>query len=36
MERTQILDSMSSRRHYGVYSAYDEVMAARIKRQHER
>ena len=35
MERTQILDLMSSLMLYGMRSAYDEVMAAGIKRQHE-
>ena len=35
MERTQILDLMGSLRLYGMRSAYDEVMAAGIKRQHE-
>jgi DNA replication protein DnaC len=35
MERTQILDLMSSLKLYGMRSAYDEVMAAGIKRQHE-
>jgi DNA replication protein DnaC len=35
MERTQIFDLMSSLKLYGMRSAYDEVMAAGIKRQHE-
>ena len=35
MERTQILDLMSSLKLYGMRNAYDEVMAAGIKRQHE-
>ena len=35
MERTQILDLMGSLKLYGMRSAYDEVMAAGIKRQHE-
>ncbi len=35
MERTQILGLMSSLKLYGMRSAYDEVMAAGIKRQHE-
>lgn len=35
MERTHILDLMSSLKLYGMRSAYDEVMAAGIKRQHE-
>jgi DNA replication protein DnaC len=35
MERTQILDLMGSLKLFGMRSAYDEVMAAGIKRQHE-
>ena len=35
MERTQILDLMSSLKLYGMRSAYDEVMASGITRQHE-
>ncbi|QFQ89593.1 transposase (plasmid) [Paracoccus kondratievae] len=35
MERTQILDLMGTPKLYGVRSAYDEVMATGIKRQHE-
>ena len=35
MERTQILALMSSLKLYGMRSAYDEIMAAGIKRQHE-
>ncbi len=35
MERTQILDLMGTLKPYGMRSAYDEVMAAGIKRQHE-
>jgi DNA replication protein DnaC len=35
MERTQILDLMSSLKLYGMRSAYDEVMASGLKRQHE-
>ncbi len=35
MERTQILDLMSGLKLYGMRSAYDEVMAAGIKRQNE-
>ena len=35
MERTQILDLIGSLKLYGMRSAYDEVMAAGIKRQHE-
>ena len=35
MERSQILDLMGTLKLYGMRSAYDEVMAAGIKRQHE-
>ena len=35
MERTQILDLMGTLKLYGMRSAYDEVMATGIKRQHE-
>jgi len=35
MERTQILDLMGMLKLYGMRSAYDEVMASGIKRQHE-
>ncbi len=35
MDRTQILDLMTSLKLYGMRSAYDEVMASGIKRQHE-
>jgi DNA replication protein DnaC len=35
MERTQVLDLMASLKLYGMRSAYDEVMASGIKRQHE-
>jgi DNA replication protein DnaC len=35
MERTEIFDLMSTLRLYGMRAAYDEVMAAGIKRQHE-
>lgn len=35
MERTQILDLMGTLKLYGMRSAYDEVMAAGINRQHE-
>ncbi|MTH59989.1 IS21-like element helper ATPase IstB [Paracoccus litorisediminis] len=35
MERTQVLDLMSTLKLYGMRSAYDEVMATGIKRQHE-
>jgi DNA replication protein DnaC len=35
MERTQVLDLMGNLKLYGMRNAYDEVMAAGIKRQHE-
>ena len=35
MERTEILDLMGTLKLYGMRSAYDEVMATSIKRQHE-
>lgn len=35
MERTQLLDLMGTLKLYGMRSAYDEVMASGIKRQHE-
>ena len=35
MERTQIFDLMGELKLYGMRSAYDEVMAAGVKRQHE-
>ena len=35
MERTQILDLMGNLQLFGMRSAYDEVMAAGIKRQYE-
>jgi DNA replication protein DnaC len=35
MDRTQILDLMSSLKLYGMRSAYDEVMATGLRRQHE-
>jgi len=35
MERTQILDLMGELKLYGMRSAYDDIMAAGIKRQHE-
>ena len=35
MERTQILDLMTTLKLFGMRSAYDEVIAAGIKRQHE-
>ncbi len=35
MERTQVLELMSTLKLYGMRSAYDEVMGNGIKRQHE-
>ena len=35
MERTQVLELMGTLKLYGMRSAYDEVMATAIKRQHE-
>ncbi len=35
MERTQIFDLMGELKLYGMRSAYDEVIAAGVKRQHE-
>jgi DNA replication protein DnaC len=35
MERTEIFDMMAALKLYGMRAAYDEVMAAGIKRQHE-
>jgi DNA replication protein DnaC len=35
MERTEILDLMGTLKLFGMRSAYDEVMSAGIKRQHE-
>ena len=35
MERTQVLDLMGNLKLYGMRSAYDEIMANGIKRQHE-
>ena len=35
MERTQVLELMGTLKLYGMRSAYDEVMATSIKRQHE-
>ena len=35
MERTQIFDLMGELKLFGMRSAYDEVMTAGIKRQHE-
>jgi hypothetical protein len=35
MERTDILELMSTLKLYGMRAAYDEVMATGIKRRHE-
>ena len=35
MERSHILDMMGSLKLYGMRTAYDEIMASSIKRQHE-
>ncbi len=35
MERTQLLDLMGELKLYGMKSAFDEVMATAVKRQHE-
>src|SRR6476660_5003585 len=35
MERTEVLDLMGTLKLYGMRSAYDEIMATAIKRQHE-
>ena len=35
MERTEVLDMMSGLKLYGMRSAYDETLAAAIKRKHE-
>jgi len=35
MERTQVLDFMGTLKLYGTRSAYNEIMATAIKRQHE-
>jgi hypothetical protein len=35
MERTQVVELMGTLKLYGMRSAYDEVMATAIKRQHE-
>jgi IstB-like ATP binding protein len=35
MERTQIFDLMSELKLFGMRTAYDEIMALAIKRQHE-
>ena len=35
MERSQILETMGGLKLYGMKAAYDEVIAAAVKRQHE-
>ena len=35
MERTQVLELMSTLKLFGMRSAYDEIMGNAIKRQHE-
>ena len=35
MERTEVLDMMSGLKLYGMRGAYDETLAAAIKRKHE-
>lgn len=35
MERTELLDMMATLKLYGMRNAYDEVLAAALKRQHE-
>lgn len=35
MERTQVLEVMSTLKLFGMRSAYDEIMGNAIKRQHE-
>ena len=35
MERTDVLELMSTLKLYGMRAAYDEVMATGIKRRHE-
>jgi hypothetical protein len=35
MERTEVLDMMSSLKLYGMRSTYDETLATAIKRKHE-
>ena len=35
MERTEVLELMGALKLYGMRSAYDEIMATAIKRQHE-
>ena len=35
MERTEVLDMMSSLKLYGMRSAYDETLVTALKRKHE-
>ncbi len=35
MERTELLDMMATLKLYGMRSAYDEILATALKRQHE-
>ena len=35
MERSQVLDAMGQLKLYGMRTAYDEVIATAVKRQHE-
>ncbi len=35
MERTEVLDMMSSLKLYGMKAAYDETLASALKRKHE-
>jgi hypothetical protein len=35
MERSQVLDAMGQLKLYGMRTAYDEIIATAVKRQHE-
>ena len=35
MERTQVIDAMGQLKLYGMRTAYDEIIATALKRQHE-
>ena len=35
MERTEVLDMMGELKLYGMRNAYDEALAAAVKRKHE-
>lgn len=35
MERSQVLDAMGKLKLYGMKTAYDEIIATAIRRQHE-